>query len=293
MNAPHSRSTPLLLLALLTVAHLLGVALLLGEPRALTLLHECVFWAASLLGIAGTVRATRAFAPGDHLRRVWGLLAVGAGLLFVGTAMRSYWFAVAGSAPFASSPLLPYRMAVVVAANVVSTYALVLLAFTYQRAGLSPPTTWRSALLWCAGLAAALCVAVPQLRLDLAQLQLGSSSALSATTSLVSTLGDTLTILLTVPLLRVAYLMRGGRLAQVWWVMGLSGAAWLLYDARAWLALGAAGHEAAALELLRVTRTVGLAAVGVAGWLQHAALAATSAQPAPRPAVSEPVPPVA
>ena len=68
----------------------------------------------------------------------------------------------------------------------------------------------------------------------------------------------------------------GGRLARVWWVMGLSGAAWLLYDSRAWLALLVPGQEAAALELLRVTRTVGLAAVGVAGWMQRDALTATS-----------------
>ena len=198
-HTPGLRSAPLLLLAVLAAGHALGVALLLGEPRALTWVHECAYWAASLLGTWGTVRAARAFVPGDHLRRVWSLLAVGAGLLFVGTVMRSYWFAVGNGAPFASSPLLPYRMGVVVAANLVSTYALVLLAFTYQRAGLNPPLTWRSVLAWCAGLAAALCVAVPQLRLDLAQLQLGAAQALSATTSLVSTLGDTLTILLTVP----------------------------------------------------------------------------------------------
>ena len=64
--------------------------------------------------------------------------------------------------------------------------------------------------------------------------------------------------------------------------MGLSGAAWLLYDARALLALLVPGQEAAALELLRVTRTLGLAAVGVAGWLQHDALAVTTTLP-PQP----------
>ena len=282
-HTPGPRSAPLLLLAGLVAGHAAGVALLLGEPRALTLMHECAYWAASLLGIWGTVCAARAFVPGDHLRRVWSLLAVGAGLLFVGTAMRTYWFAVGGGAPFASSSLLPYRMVVVVLANVVSTYALVLLAFTYQRAGLSPSLSWRSVLAWCAGLAAALLVAVPQLRLDLAQLPLGAAQALSATTSIVSTLGDTLTILLIVPLLRVAYLMRGGRLARVWWVMGLSGAAWLLYDARAWLALLVPGQEVAALELLRVTRTLGLAGVGVAGWLQHDVLTAATTVP-PQPA---------
>ena len=285
------RNGPLLSLAVLASLHVAGVALLLHEPRPLALVHECAFWAASLIGVAGTLRATRAFLPGDHLRRVWGLLAAGACLLFVGTAMRSYWIAVAGATPFAASPLLPYRMAVVVLANVVSTYALLLLAFTYQRAGLSPPLTARALALWAVGLAAALLVAVPQLRLDLAQLQRGVAQALSATTSIVSTLGDTLTILLIVPLLRVAHLMRGGRLARVWWMMGLSGAVWLVYDARAWLALLVPGQEAEALELLRVTRTLGLATVGVAGWLQHAALAATPA--APQAAREEPQLPAA
>ena len=44
-----------------------------------------------------------------------------------------------------------------------------------------------------------------------------------------------LTMALLVPILRVAYLLRGGRLAWVWWALGISGAAWLLYDAREWV----------------------------------------------------------
>ncbi|MBF5043476.1 hypothetical protein FGE12_13850 [Aggregicoccus sp. 17bor-14] len=273
LPVPGRDARPLQLLAALACVHLLAVALCLALSAPTTWIHECAYWLACAIGVVGTWRALGAFVPGDHLRRVWTLLAAGAVLLFVGTALRSYWYAVAGPTPFVQSPLLPWRTGVVVLANLVSTWALVLLAFTYQRAGLSPKMTWRSALAWAVGLALSLAVAVPQLRLDFAQLSAGEVSALSPITSIVSTLGDMLTILLIVPLLRVAYLMRGGRLARVWWVMGVSGAAWLVYDARAWLALLAPGHEAAALELLRVTRTVGLSAVGVAGWLQHAALA--------------------
>ena len=82
-------AAPFLLLVGLAVAHLLGVALFLGEARALQLTHELAYWAGSLLGVAGTVYAARAFVPGDHLRRVWGLLAAGAALLLVGTALRT------------------------------------------------------------------------------------------------------------------------------------------------------------------------------------------------------------
>jgi hypothetical protein len=86
-----------------------------------------------------------------------------------------------------------------------------------------------------------------------------------------------------VPLLRVAYLMRGGRLARVWWLMVLSGAAWLVFDTRAWLVVYFPGSADEWLSLLRVMRTLGLAAMGLAGLQQRAALGEPAA---PRPAVA-------
>lgn len=293
MSPPSDRSTPLLrafvaVVVALPLVHAGAVVALLGTPQGTLLAHELAGWAGSLLGVAGTLLAVRAFSPGDYLHRAWRALAAGAALLLVGTALRTWWAVAAPGEPFLASPLLPWRMGVIVAANAVSLYALALLASAYARAGLSPPRSWRASVLWALGGAAALAVALPQLRLDLARLQEGGAASVSAVTSLASTLGDFGTIVLIVPLLRVAYMLRGGRLASVWWVMGLSGCVWLVYDVRSVLA-GLTASPEVALELLRVTRSPGLALVGLAGALQAAAL--TAAVPAPRgtgPALGEP-----
>lgn len=258
---------------LLVLAHMTAVLAFGADPRSLLAAHEVAGWAAALLGVWGTLRAVQTFQPGDYLRRVWALLAAGAALLVAGTALRTHWSVVGGGAPFSTSPLLPWRTAVILAANVASTWALVLLALTYRRAGLTPPRSWKASAAWAVGVVLAVGVALPQVRTDVALLSQEWSKQLTGLTSLASTLADTTTIILVVPLLRVAYLMRGGRLARVWWLMALSGAAWLFYDARAWLVAYFPGTPAEGLELFRVMRTVGLAAVGLAGLQQHAALA--------------------
>lgn len=270
--------------ALLVVAHAVAVVVFAADARSVLAAHEVAGWAAALLGVVGTARAVQTFQPGDYLRRVWGLLAAGAALLVVGTALRTHWSVVGGGASFSESPLLPWRTAVILAANTVSTWALVLLALTYRRAGLTPPRSWQASAAWALGIVLAAGVALPQVRADVARLSQGWAEQLTGLTSLASTLADTTTIVLVVPLLRVAYLMRGGRLARVWWLVALSGAAWLVYDARAWLVAYFPGTPAEGLELFRVMRTVGLAAVGLAGLQQHAALSALAPRPAEAPA---------
>lgn len=256
--------------AFLCAAHLGLVVVSLDSLEQVRVWHDVFGWVASLAGVAGTWLGLRVFSRGDHLRRVWLLFFVSALLLLVGTALRSYWLYAAPGQSFVSSPLIVPRAFVVVGANVTATVALALLVSTYRKSGLQAPWTPPALLLWAAvaGAAGLLCVRSFQ------QLWLwgGAAQNASTLTGLASTLGDTVTIVLIVPVLRVAYLMRGGRLAWVWWAMGLSGAAWLLYDGRDWIAALFPGDAAANLELLRVLRTPGLALVGLAGFFQREAL---------------------
>ncbi len=254
--------------AILGAAHALAVGLSLRAPAAMRLTHDVAGWAGSWLGVGGTIWAMISFARGDDLRRVWAFFSAAAALLLLGTALRSYWVYVAPERPFTESPLLPYRMVVVVAANALATIALVTLLLAYRRSGLIPPLTLRAGLLWLAAAAAALAIGVPQLATDTATLGKGVVEAEAAVTSIASTLGDMASIFLIAPILWVAYVLRGGRLAWVWWAMALGGAAWLLYDSRLWIAALLPGSSEVNLEFIKVTRSLGLASVGLAGWLQ-------------------------
>lgn len=262
----------------LQLVHLAAVATSFQDRRQLALVGDAAGWTVGLLAVLGTAAAALSFARGDYLRRVWGLLTVGAGLSLVSTALRSYWMHAVPDVPFTDSPLLPVRMGVVVLANVSTTFALVLLARTYRQSGLQPPPSPRATLLWAVSAVAALAVGGPALVAAVGHLGQDFATTCTAVIALASTLADMMTILLVAPILRVAYMLRGGRLAWVWWAMGMSGAVWLFYDAREWLAPLLPGNPAEAVELLRTLRTSGLAMLGLAGWLQRSAL--TAAQPA-------------
>lgn len=250
----------------LVLAHLLGVVVFLGSPDGLRITHDLAGWAASIAGVVGTAAAARIFARGDHLRRVWMLLAAGSSLLLVGHALRSYWVWTHHEPlqHFAYSPMIWPRMLVVGAANVTATWGLIQLASTYTRSGLEMPRSPRFSALWIVLSAAALFLLVWQFRFDIGRFGSAGETA-AALTNMVSTLGDTATVVLITPILRIAYLMRGGRLARVWWAVGLSGAMWLLYDYKDWIAPA----STQALELLRILRTPGLALMGLAGLLQQ------------------------
>lgn len=261
--------------------HLAAVATSFQDAQRLALVGDVAGWAVGLLAVLGTAAAAKAFGAGDYLRRVWGLLTVGALLSLVSTALRSYWMHAVPDVPFTASPLLPVRMGVVVLANVSTTFALVLLARTYKQSGLQPPPSPRATLLWAVAAVAALAVGGPALVAAVGHLGQDFAATCTAIIALASTLADMTTILLVAPILRVAYMLRGGRLAWVWWAMGISGAVWLFYDAREWLAPLLPGNPAEAVELLRTLRTSGLAMLGLAGWLQRSALAAAQRQSAP------------
>ncbi|MBJ6765867.1 hypothetical protein JGU66_34365 [Myxococcaceae bacterium JPH2] len=256
----------------LQLGHLIAVSGTLGSPRQLLLVHDAAGWSAGLLAVFGTVAAAMAFGQGDYLRKVWAGFSSGAILSLVSTALRSYWLHAVPDVPFTESPLLPLRMVVVVLANISTTYALILLAMTYRQSGLQPPSSARTHLLWGLMAVAALAVGGPPLVTEARHLGASSTLTYSAIIVIASTLADMATILLVVPILRVAYMLRGGRLAWVWWAMGISGAVWLAYDAREWLPVVLPGEPTHAMELLRTLRTSGLALLGLAGWLQRSAL---------------------
>jgi len=254
----------------LQLAHLIAVAT--AAPERLGLVHDIAGWVSGLLAVAGTFAAASAFVSGDYLRKVWGGLAAGAALSLVSAALRSYWLHTVPDVPFTASPLLPYRMVAVVLANNATVYALVLLAMTYRQSGLQPPSSPRTKALWAVTTLAALAVGTPSLLTEVRNFVSGAIPLPSAVIGTVSTLADMMTIFLVAPILSVAYMLRGGKLAWVWWAVGLSGATWLLYDARVWLAPLLPGDGAYAAELLRTLRTSGLVLLGLAGWLQRSAL---------------------
>lgn len=256
----------------LALAHLIGVAASLGEPAHLANWHDFAGWVGGIIGLAGTLAATFAFSKGDYLRKVWGLLAIGAALILLGTALRSYWIHF-GEGAFNESPLLPVRTIIVVIANAVNASAMVMLVLTYRRAGLQPEPSWKANLLWVVTGAAALAISVPSLMLELGRIGLGPPQTWASLTIIASTLGDFATVLLVAPILRVAYMLRGGRLAWVWWVLAISGGIWLVYDSRMWLADAIPGDPADNLQLIMVVRSAALALKGLAGFLQRSALA--------------------
>ncbi|HZN92777.1 MAG TPA: hypothetical protein VFB81_08725, partial [Myxococcales bacterium] len=213
----------------MAVAVFLGTALVLDDPRWVRLVFDAGGWAGSLFGAFGTVAAARTFARGDYLRRVWTLIAAGAALLLAGHAVRSIWGYAMPDVAFNDSPLVYPRFFIVTAANVCGVWGLALLAYSYAHSGIEVPRSAAFNAAWLAVSAVAAALVVHQLRLDVGGVDSVHKFFLKLT-NIVSTLADAASFVLIAPVLRVAYLMRGGRLAGAWWAIGLSGALWLIYD---------------------------------------------------------------
>jgi hypothetical protein len=271
-----------LAVVLLTAAHAVAIGTYFPDADGLRLSHDAFWWIASLAGVAGTLAGVRAFARGDHLRRVWSLLAATAALLLLGTALSSVWTHVAPGVDLARSPLIVPRFLGIVGANVCLTWALILLATTLRQAGLRPEPSLGAVAVWIAVLVLAILLGARQLVLGAGRLcdTAGVSATLAVLANMVSTAGDTVMLVLLVPILRTAFLLRGGRLAGAWWAMGVSSAAWLLFDTRGLLAPAFPSSDLA-LELLRVLRTPGIALFGLGGFLQREALRAPPEPQAP------------
>ncbi len=252
------------------LAEIIGVTIALGQRDQLALVHDVAGWAATVLAVTGCVRAYTIFAPGEFLRRVWGLLSMGALLLMVGMAMRSYWTHFGGGLPIMQSPLIAPRALVIIAANTLMVAALALVAHTYRRTGIRPPRTPKFLLVWLLVTAAALLLGVPEVVRSLQRFtHLGWPTAM---THIASTIGDVCTLILVVPILRLAYLLRGGSLARPWFALAVSGLMWLTYDAHRAIAELLPWHPATTSAYLQTSRSLGLLCIGLAGWLSWDAL---------------------
>lgn len=260
----------------LVLLHAAAVLYSLQSPEKLPLIHQLAGLAASLVSTAGTVMAARAFSPGDYLRRVWTMFAVSAVLLFVASSLRVGWMLAVPEVPFERSALAPVRTLAVLVLNILNPGALVLLALTYRRSGLQPPRSWKTNGLWALCAAVALAIVLPHLVSNVKLLAEGHASASQTLASITSALGDLVTIVLVAPILRVAYMMRGGKLAWAWWAMAASCAMWIVYDAQQW------DRIAGPLALLAVARTAAISLKGIAGVLQCVVLE-------PEPAKAPPV----
>jgi hypothetical protein len=259
--------------AALAAAHLVGVALSLGDPAQIQRVHDAGGWMASIFGAFGAVVAARTFSPGEYLRRVWGLLAAGSVLLVLGHAVRSAWIHTSPEIDFQDSVLIYPRLALVAGANICTIGGLYLLAYSYTHSGLDVPRTAAFNALWAAVSALAVVLMVVQLQKEAASFDSPRHVA-GGVTGMISTLADTGGLILIAPVLRIAYLMRGGRLAGVWWAVGLSEALWLIYDCRTWLVRPLPFDSAHAFALLSVVRNPALALVGLGGLLHREAVTA-------------------
>jgi len=258
----------ILAVAALAAAHLAAVVAFLDNPAAVRQVHDAGGWAASLFGAFGAVAAARTFARGEYLRKVWGLLAAGAVLLVAGQALLSAWVHTSPGIVFGDSVLTYPRLVLVTAANAATTWGLFLLAYSYAHSGLNVPRTAAFNALWAAVSALAVLLMVVQLQKESADFDSPRHTA-NALTGMVSTLADTADLIMIAPVLRIAYLMRGGRLAGVWWVVGLSEVLWLVYDCRTWIARPLPLEPAQALALIYVVRNPALSFPGLAGILHR------------------------
>jgi hypothetical protein len=261
--------------AALAAVHLVAVVLSLDDPNLVRWVHDVAGWVASIFGAFGAVVAARTFSRGDYLRKVWALMAAGAVLLVLGHAIRSVWEHSYPDVPFNDSPLIYTRMLIIAGSNTVNTWGLILLAYSYTHSGLDVPRTATFNALWVAASAIALALMARSLQHDLSHLETARRVGASVT-NIASTLGDTANIILIAPILRVAYLMRGGRLAGAWWAIGLSGALWLIYDCKYWIAEPLPFDPARVNAVLVTIRNPALALVGLAGLLHREAVVAGS-----------------
>ncbi|WP_164016657.1 hypothetical protein [Pyxidicoccus trucidator] len=250
----------------LVLLHAGAVLFSLQTPARLPLIHQFAGLAASLVAILGTVLAARGFSAGDYLRRVWTLFAASAVLLLVASLLRVGWMVAVPEVPFEHSALAAVRTLAVVVLNLLNAGALVLLALTYRRSGLQPPSSWKSHGLWALCTVVALAIVLPRLSTNVRLLIDGGASGSQTLASVVSAFGDLVTIVLVAPILRVAYMMRGGKLAWAWWAMAAAGAMWIVFDARPW------DRMEGPLALLAVARTAAIALKGLSGVLQRVAL---------------------
>jgi hypothetical protein len=180
---------------------------------------------ASATGVAwvGCFSAALAFEPGDYLRRAWLANGIGYLSLFASALVRR---------PDAPEWVTYTRIALTIVSNVSGVIGAILFARTYRAAGLLSPISWavRLGTLAVTTVLAVLAAGIPVI--ENARALVDGTGTISAYLGVFSSAGDGIMLVLIAPLVMTAFALSGGRLAQTFWLLSASYAAWLFFDAQ-------------------------------------------------------------
>ena len=155
------------------------------------------------------------------MRRAWSATAAGYGVALLTTAA---W----GPGAIRYDASLPSALAIDVAMNACIAAGAVLFAAAWGRAGLDlAGGRWAGAATAAGAVALALAPNAPGLRDALAQIRAGE---LRGWDTLASVGGDTVAFAAGVPLLRMAFALRGSPLAPTWLLLGSADLSRVVYD---------------------------------------------------------------
>lgn len=215
----------LALYPLLYAVAFVAVAATLGDGEALEPFRRGQLLFVRLLAISGCIAALSAFAPGDHLRRAWLWLGIGAAAFLVRDLLRLPPFEVSTAFGAAETFVIS---GLGVGGNLAALYGIWLLARAWKVAAISLPGG-RSGVVTVTVIAAllALGVAGPGALHHGGELLDGDWSALIL---FVSAVIDILSLCLLAPLLLTAVALRGGLFAWPWSLVTAGRFSWLLYD---------------------------------------------------------------
>jgi len=218
------------------------------------------FWtvattATAILAIAAMIAAASCFRANDFMRWAWSLSAVPyltASLSIVSMAVL---------APGGPSAL---TLALSIAGNLLAVLGAALFVLAYLRAGfgfggLRAPAV----VIYAGGFTLALLLGWPIVSASVRGL-LAAAEPLQPVLDLLSTASDVGCFLLALPLLRIAFALRGGHLSFTWALLAGTNLSWLIAD----LAYESASGNAAALVAYRVI-FVAANAAGAAAALSH------------------------
>lgn len=218
-----------------------------------------------ILAIVGCAAAVLVFERGDHLRRVWWLLGLGATLIFLRDVLNLPFIDLRASAPEIGPQVI---QALGIGSNLASLVGLALFAFTWKKASVVlPGGTGRVIAVTLAAVVLALLLAGPP---ALEQADRVANGDEGAVVLLVSAVVDILSLCLLAPLLLTALALRGGTIGWPWALLSASILSWLLYDA--YVVYATAG----AFPITEVCRDLAVGYLFAAGMAQRFAITRVS-----------------